>query len=231
MVAITTLTTLMFLQDPQNSCFVLLLHVPQKKKCIIAKPNVQPGKARAYLEVNFSVMPESKRDLKNGHIFYLYTSFGKSLSETEGRLSSHFSLSDEEGYSFGAVNSRVRSLVNRRTLFKFKKLCNPKELGTFMNICDGTFKLPEGSQHISVDDVPLPDAQDPESLTSAEIQVPIFQDTEDMGDDSHSLHPPLNLAAASPESSLTLREQKMKKRLNFMSRSKVALARKYHTDQ
>ncbi|XP_055521676.1 uncharacterized protein LOC129715829 [Leucoraja erinacea] len=186
--------------------------MPRKKNYRIVNPNAPPGIARTHLEMNFPVMPESKSDLKNGHILYMYTSFGKSLAETQKWLTSHYSLPDAEGYSIGAVMLKVKSLITR-TLLKFKKLSSPKELGAFTEICNETFKFPEGSQRISLHDIPPPVAQDPESLTPAEIQVPIFPDTR----------------CTRELLSLTPREQKMKKRLNFLSTSIVALTLKYRT--
>ncbi|KAJ8392360.1 hypothetical protein AAFF_G00077240 [Aldrovandia affinis] len=214
--------------------------MPPKKKSKIVNPNAPPGVARAHLEVNFSVLPASKRDLKNGHILYLYTSFGKSRTETERRLRSHLSLPDVESYSSAAFNSSVKILVNR-TLLKLKKLSNPKELEAFTKICDDTFKLKKG--------IPSPGAHDPESSTSAESQVPIFQDkSADSGDSSHDLPPQLNLAtetavAVSPEPTpstsgvstrsstkiITPREQKLMERLDFLSTSKATLAQMYRT--
>ncbi|XP_032880799.1 uncharacterized protein LOC116975604 [Amblyraja radiata] len=126
---------------------------PQKKNSRIVNPNAPPGIARTHLEMNFPVMPESKSDLKNGHILYMYTSFGKSLAETQKWLSSHYSLPGAEGCSIGAVMLKVKSLITR-TLLKFKKLSSPKELEAFTEICNETFKFPEGSQRISSHDIP-----------------------------------------------------------------------------
>ena len=67
---------------------------PPKKKRKIGNrnPNAKPGIARAHLEEHFSAIPESREDLKKGHVLYLFTTLGKSRADTERRLSLHYSF-------------------------------------------------------------------------------------------------------------------------------------------
>ena len=112
--------------------------MPLKKKSR-PSPNTQPGVAKLYLLENFSVLPESLDDLKNGPVLHLFMSLERSRKKVEIKLTSNFSFSANASV---ATNSRIQVLLNR-SLLKFKKLSNPVEFQNFTSICDERFDLPE----------------------------------------------------------------------------------------
>ena len=112
--------------------------MPKRKRQV--NPDAQPGIARRHLET-FSILPDSATDLRNGHVLCVYINSAKSRTETERVTASHFSLSQVEGDSSTLVNSNLKTLV-AKSLLKFKRLSNPKELEKFSEFCNEPFELP-----------------------------------------------------------------------------------------
>uniref|UniRef100_A0A0K2U600 Putative LOC100201741 [Hydra vulgaris] n=1 Tax=Lepeophtheirus salmonis TaxID=72036 RepID=A0A0K2U600_LEPSM len=192
---------------------------PRKKKQKVVNPNAQPGIARSHLEQNFTVMPDSLKDLKNGHVLYFFTSCGRIRAETERHLCSHFSLLDEEDYSIAAVDSTLKSLV-KKTLDKFKRLSNPKEFATFAKICDESFKLLPGVEERKQN---YSDNNSQDSEPDSESLSPMIEYNEDeINPTPLNEETPVTASTRSSTNKLTPREQKLKKRLDFAIRSKVA---------
>ena len=145
--------------------------MPPKKKR--KSSNAQPGIARCQLEFNYSNLPSSSSELKNGHMLYLYLFNEKSCKEAERQINSRYSLCDEPGYLPSAVLSSAWTLV-RKTLDKFKKLTDPKELTMFTKICEESFKL-KSDEKKSDDNAALSGV--PETLLATSGNETVFQET------------------------------------------------------
>ncbi|XP_041472130.1 uncharacterized protein LOC121421479 [Lytechinus variegatus] len=217
------------------------MKMPPKKKRPLSI-NTKPGIARAHLEAEFSTLPPSKEDLRNGHVLNLYILSCKNRSETERRLSAQYLLSDVDGYSSDISISRVQGLCNR-TLEKYKKLTNPKEFQVFSVICNESFIPPE--KNTSNKHTPSPAAQVPQDHNSPSTSTDMKDsalststETEIMDNPPSTSSTP-SASVSSNKSSiptrrssklLTSRKQKLKKRLLFMSSSRAELLALKETD-
>ncbi|XP_041459631.1 uncharacterized protein LOC121411152 [Lytechinus variegatus] len=214
------------------------MKMPPKKKRQLSI-NTKQGIARAHLEAEFSTLPPSKEDLRNGHVLNLYILSCKNRSETERRLSAQYLLSDVDGYSSDISISRVQGLCNR-TLEKYKKLTNPKEFQVFSAICNESFILPE--KNTSNKHTPSPAAQVPQDHNSPSTSTDMKDsalststETEIMDNPPSTSSTPSasvssnksSIATRSSSKVLTPRKQKLKKRLLFMSSSRAELLAKH----
>ena len=205
--------------------------MPKRKRQV--NPDAQPGIARRHLET-FSILPDSVTDLQNGHVLCVYINSAKSRTETERVIASHFSLSHVEGYSSTLVNSNLKTLV-AKSLLKFKRLSNPKELEKFNEICNEPFELPPSGIGNVTDDGDGMAAEDGSRQSPGDEQSPGLHTPakSSAGPELHTLDEPRpstsGVSIRNSTQFLTPRKAKMKKRLNFLSASKADLIKRYKT--
>ncbi|XP_029106165.1 uncharacterized protein LOC114910197 [Scleropages formosus] len=208
--------------------------MPLKKRARVVNPQAEPGVVRKYLIENFSTLPSTSGDLKNGHVLQLYVCAARSSgTETERQLKARFS---SEGSSFcNSLAADIKRIV-RNSLEKFQRLTNPQEFAKFTAICEEQFQL-------------LQQAVDPE-VTAPVAQLPAPEDPDDVSPStsketlalSHSAtmtstpvsHREVHSEPGSSGSSrghrgdpLTPRKAKMKRRLEFMSSRYRTLRERY----
>ena len=171
---------------------------PKKKWKGVPQSMKKPGRAHQYLSATFSTVP-SGDDVKNGHDLFLNLENNKTLSSTIQ------AVKDMLGVKCEIAPGLLKCLVNR-SLGKYQNLGRDNDMARFSTICQENFSLYTRS---------IDEPEEPASTHPDEQEPECSQTT---------FTPPVLRSATQ----ITPRKVKLKKRLDFVTKSKLQMQQKYH---